>query len=220
MRKIRVLVANRPRLMRDLVLATISEQPDIEVLGELENDSQLASAVAELNPDFVIIALDQADERPAICDYLLVHYPSVKVLAVAPEQDSSVFFWSDIRSAPVVKIVIEERLRVLQVPGVVSLVGFNGKFPALPEPEITALRNGLENNLYAEPHPYLRIGRRVRVVRGPMAGAEGILTRKKDKYRVVISIDVLMRSVAVEVDGPDLELVVSNRLVLNDRLRN
>jgi len=119
-----------------------------------------------------------------------------------------------------VKIVIEERLRVLQVPGVVSLVGFNGKFPALPEPEITALRNGLENNLYAEPHPYLRIGRRVRVVRGPMAGAEGILTRKKDKYRVVISIDVLMRSVAVEVDGPDLELVVSNRLVLNDRLRN
>jgi len=101
MRKIRVLVANRPRLMRDLVLATISEQPDIEVLGELEDDSQLASAVAELNPDFVIIALDHADERPAICDYLLVHYPRVKVLAVAPEQDSSVFFWSDIRSAPV-----------------------------------------------------------------------------------------------------------------------
>ncbi len=101
MRKIRVLVANRPRLMRDLVLATISEQPDIEVLGELEDDSKLASAVAELNPDFVIIALDQADERPAICDYLLVHYPRVKVLAVAPERDSSVFFWSDIRSAPV-----------------------------------------------------------------------------------------------------------------------
>jgi DNA-binding NarL/FixJ family response regulator len=101
MKKIRVLVANRPRLMRDLVLATISEQPDIEVLGELEDDSQLASAVARLNPDFVIIALDQADERPAICDYLLIHYPRVKVLAVAPEQDSSVFFWSDIRSAPV-----------------------------------------------------------------------------------------------------------------------
>ena len=69
--------------------------------GELEDDSKLASAVAELNPDFVIIALDQADERPAICDYLLVHYPRVKVLAVAPERDSSVFFWSDIRSAPV-----------------------------------------------------------------------------------------------------------------------
>jgi transcription antitermination factor NusG len=119
-----------------------------------------------------------------------------------------------------VKIAIENRLPVLQVPGVVSIVGFNGKFPALPEREITALRSGLENNLYAEPHPYLQIGRRVRVIRGPMAGAEGILTRKKDKYRVVISIDVLMRSVAVEVDGSDLEVVGSNRVAIKDRRAN
>jgi DNA-binding NarL/FixJ family response regulator len=101
MPKIRVLVANRPRLMRDLVLATIADQPDIEVLGELEDDSKIAQAVADLQPDIVIIALDRSDERPAICDYLLIHYPRVKVLAVAPEDDSSVFFWSDIRSAAV-----------------------------------------------------------------------------------------------------------------------
>jgi DNA-binding NarL/FixJ family response regulator len=101
MSKIRVLVANRPRLMRDLVLATIADQPDIEVLGELEDDSKIAQAVADLQPDIVIIALDRADERPAICDYLLIHYPRVKVLAVAPEDDNSVFFWSDIRSAAV-----------------------------------------------------------------------------------------------------------------------
>jgi DNA-binding NarL/FixJ family response regulator len=99
MPKIRVLVANRPRLMRDLILATITDQPDIEVLGELEDESKIAQAVAELQPDIVIIALDRADERPAICEYLLVHYPRVKVLAVAPEDDNSVFFWSDIRSA-------------------------------------------------------------------------------------------------------------------------
>lgn len=99
MRKIRVLVANRPRLMRDLVLATISEQPDIEVLGELEDDSKIAQAVAESQPDFVIIALDRPNERPPICDYLLVHHPRVKVLAVAAEQNNSVFFWSDIQSA-------------------------------------------------------------------------------------------------------------------------
>ena len=99
MRKIRVLVANRPRLMRDLVLATISDQPDIEVLGELEDDSKIAQAVAESKPDFVIIALDRPGERPAICDYILVHHPLVRVLAVAPEQDNSVFFWSDIQSA-------------------------------------------------------------------------------------------------------------------------
>jgi|ERR1700746_2451225 DNA-binding NarL/FixJ family response regulator len=101
MAKIRVLVANRPRLMRDLVLATIADQPDIEVLGELEEDSKIAQAVADLQPDIVIIALDRPDERPPICDYLLIHYPRVKVLAVAQEDDTSVFFWSDIRSATV-----------------------------------------------------------------------------------------------------------------------
>jgi chemotaxis response regulator CheB len=73
MRKIRVLVANRPRLMRDVVLATISEQPDIEVLGELEDDSEIAQAVADSQPDFVIIALDKPGERPPVCDYLLLH---------------------------------------------------------------------------------------------------------------------------------------------------
>ncbi|HEX3106208.1 MAG TPA: hypothetical protein VHQ22_17335 [Terriglobales bacterium] len=101
MRKIRVLVANRPRLMRDVVLATISEQPDIEVLGELEDDSEIAQAVADSQPDFVIIALDKPGERPPVCDYLLLHYPSVKVLAVAPEENSTIFFWSDIRSTAI-----------------------------------------------------------------------------------------------------------------------
>ncbi len=99
MPKIRVLVANRPRLMRDLVRATISDQPDIEVLAEIEDDSKLAEIVAELRPDFVIIALDRPDERPAICDYLLAHHPLIKVLAVAPEHDDSVFFWADSSTA-------------------------------------------------------------------------------------------------------------------------
>ena len=101
MPKVRVLVANQPRLMRDLVLATISDQPDIEVVGELEDESKIAQATAELQPDIVIIALDHADERPPICEHLLIHYPRIKVLAVAPEDDQSVFFWSDIRSTAV-----------------------------------------------------------------------------------------------------------------------
>lgn len=101
MEKIRVLVANRPRLMRDLVLATISEQPDIEVLGTVDDESALVAAVKELEPDLIIVALDNPQQRPAICDYLLIHHPLVKVLAVAGDQDDSVFFWSDIRSAAV-----------------------------------------------------------------------------------------------------------------------
>lgn len=104
-----------------------------------------------------------------------------------------------------VRIQARQKLRVLQVPGVVSLVTFNGQLAALPEQEIKALRSGLDHGVYAEPCPYLRVGRRVRVAAGPLAGAEGILIRKKDKCRVVISLDVLMRSVAVEVDGTDLE---------------
>lgn len=98
---------------------------------------------------------------------------------------------------------------MLQVAGIVSLVSFNGQPALLPEQEIDALRKGLENRIYAEPHPYLRVGRRVRVMHGPMAGIEGILSRKKDKSRVVISIDALMRSVAVELEASDLEAISS-----------
>jgi transcription antitermination factor NusG len=106
-----------------------------------------------------------------------------------------------------VRMESTDKIRVLQVSGVVSLVSFNGQIAALPEQEINALRRGLENDVYAEPCPYLRVGRRVRVVRGPMTGAEGILARKKDKCRVVISVDVLQRSVAVEIDATDLEVI-------------
>jgi DNA-binding NarL/FixJ family response regulator len=98
MTKTRVLLANRPRLMRDLVRATISDHADIEVLGEIDDESKIPEVVAELKPDFVIVALDRPDERPAICDYLLAHHPLIKVLAVALEHDNSVFFWSDIHS--------------------------------------------------------------------------------------------------------------------------
>src|SRR6185437_7268059 len=106
-----------------------------------------------------------------------------------------------------VRIEEHNKLQVLKIPGAVNLVTFNGKLAAVPEPEIEALRNALDNQVFAEPCPYLQVGRKVRVVRGPMAGAQGILSRKKDRYRVVISVEVLMRSVALEIDGADLEAV-------------
>jgi DNA-binding NarL/FixJ family response regulator len=92
--KIRVLVANRPRLMRELVLATIADQPDIEIMGEIKDDSELVPIVAESHPDFVIIALDKPEERPAVCNELLGLHPQVKILALAPERNCSVFFWA------------------------------------------------------------------------------------------------------------------------------
>jgi transcription termination/antitermination protein NusG len=103
-----------------------------------------------------------------------------------------------------VHIAAQMKLRVLQLPGVVHLVSSSGQPTPLPNQEIEALRDGLDQQIYAEPHPYLKVGRKVQVKRGPLAGTEGILIRKKDKFRVVISLDVLMRSVAVEVDAADV----------------
>jgi transcription antitermination factor NusG len=104
-----------------------------------------------------------------------------------------------------VHLDLKDRLRVLQVPSVVRFVSFNG-FPApLPDSEIEALSSGLAKGVRAEPHPYLKVGHRVRVKYGPMAGTQGILVRRKDKFRIVLSIDLIMRSVAVEVDEADVE---------------
>jgi chemotaxis response regulator CheB len=99
-RKIRVLVANRPRLMRELVLATIVEQPDIEVVGEIQNESEIPELVDTTRPDFLIIALDQTEGRPELCGFLLGRYPGMKVLAVAAERNSSILYsaFVDIRA--------------------------------------------------------------------------------------------------------------------------
>ncbi len=104
-----------------------------------------------------------------------------------------------------VHIDLEDRLPVLQVPSVVNLVGFRGFPAALDDQEIEVLRKGLANGRVAEPCPYLQAGREVRVRGGPLAGFTGIVVRKKDKFRVVLSIDLIQRSVAVEVDACDLE---------------
>ncbi len=103
-----------------------------------------------------------------------------------------------------VQLPAEDRLRVLQVPGVVRFVSFGGRPAPVENAHIESLRSSIVNGVRAEPHPYLKIGRRVRVKHGPLAGTEGILVRKKDKLRVVISVDLIMRSVAVEIEAADL----------------
>jgi transcription antitermination factor NusG len=104
-----------------------------------------------------------------------------------------------------VQIDLKDRLRVLQLPSVVRFVSFNGQPAPLGDNEIEVLSKGLASGIRAEPHPYLKVGNRVRVVSGPLEGAEGILVRRKDKFRVVLSIDIIMRSVAVEVDEADIQ---------------
>jgi transcription antitermination factor NusG len=108
-----------------------------------------------------------------------------------------------------VRIAFQDRLQVQKLRGVLQIVSFNGKPALVPENEIEALRNGLARNAELEPHPYLKVGRRVRVRSGPMAGVDGILVRRKEKFRVVLSVDLIMQSVALEVDGADVDPVTS-----------
>jgi hypothetical protein len=100
---IRVVVANRPRLMRELVLAAIAEQPDIQILAEIQEQSNISRIVDETHPDFLIIALDDSNERPVICDALLRRCPEMKILALAPGRNSCMFYWGsfEIYSSPV-----------------------------------------------------------------------------------------------------------------------
>jgi transcription antitermination factor NusG len=107
-----------------------------------------------------------------------------------------------------VHIDLKDRLRILQLPSVVRFVSFNGQPAALQDTEIEVLSKGLASGIRAEPHPYLKAGQRVHVRSGPLAGADGILVRRKDKFRVVLSIDLIMRSVAVEVDEADIEPIL------------
>jgi transcription antitermination factor NusG len=106
-----------------------------------------------------------------------------------------------------VHLALRDRLQVLQTPSVVRIVGFGGSAAALPDQEIEALRQGLTNELRIEPHPYLKVGQRMRVRTGSLQGLEGILVRKKNVSRFVISLDLIMRSVAVEIDASELEPV-------------
>jgi transcription antitermination factor NusG len=108
-----------------------------------------------------------------------------------------------------VRIDRTERVRVLEVPGVLTFVGGTGGKPAaLPDEEIDALRSGLSLRR-AEPHSLLTIGQRARIRSGALAGMEGVVVRQKGSLRVVLTVDLIMQSVAVEVDGTELEALDS-----------
>jgi chemotaxis response regulator CheB len=86
--------------MRELVLATIADQPDIEVVGVLEDEDAIAETVERAHPDFLIIGLDRSEERPKICDGLLDRFPHMRILAMAAERNSTICYWAylEIRS--------------------------------------------------------------------------------------------------------------------------
>jgi transcription antitermination factor NusG len=103
-----------------------------------------------------------------------------------------------------VRLESAERSKVLQVPGVNYIVSNHGIPTPLPHVEIEALRSALRGGVVAQPYPYLKIGTRVVIRKGPLEGVVGVLQRWRGQYRVVISVDLIMQSVAVEVDVSDV----------------
>jgi transcription termination/antitermination protein NusG len=103
------------------------------------------------------------------------------------------------------RFALADRLPVLKVPGVVRLVGFSRMPAAIEDDQVESLRQALADGVNAEPHPYLTEGRHVRITAGPLVGREGIMVRRHGTARVVLSIDLIQRSVLVDVNAESLE---------------
>ncbi|MGB9105493.1 MAG: UpxY family transcription antiterminator [Terriglobales bacterium] len=106
-----------------------------------------------------------------------------------------------------VHIARGERVRVLEVAGVISIVGKGHEPAPLADFELESLRTGLRQRA-AVPHPFLHVGEKARIRCGPLQGMEGIVAREKNsshKMRVILTLDIIMKSVAVEVSGEELE---------------
>jgi transcription antitermination factor NusG len=104
---------------------------------------------------------------------------------------------------------INRRLQVVTTPGVHMILTHGEKFAVIPEDEIQAIRRTVEGSYRVEPHPYLKVGERVRVIRGSLEGVEGVLLRKKNMCRLVLSVAMVAQSVAVEIDAADVEPVIA-----------
>ena len=106
-----------------------------------------------------------------------------------------------------VRGALERRLPILTTPGVHMIISRGESVATIPEEEIESIRRTIDGKFRVEPHPFLRCGERVRVMRGSLAGVEGILTRKKNLCRLVLSVEMLTQAVAVEIDAHDVEPV-------------
>ena len=98
-----------------------------------------------------------------------------------------------------------ERVRVLEVPGALAVVGGSGREPIpMPDEAIESLRTGLHLRA-VEPHALVTVGQRARIRSGALAGLEGIVVRKKNSLRMILTLEYIQRSIAVEVSAEDLE---------------
>ena len=138
------------------------------------------------------------------------HSLAYKGFEVFLPQYTSVRQWSDRTkklSAPLFPCYLflrgglEQQLSILTAPGVQGFVGFAGVPAIIPDVEIEAVRRTIARCLHVEPYPFLKCGDWVRVKCGPLEGIEGILVRNKSQLRLVLSVQIVQKSAAVEVDA-------------------
>lgn len=104
---------------------------------------------------------------------------------------------------------LNRRLQVVSTPGIHMILSRGERIAIIPEAEIQAIQRAVEGPFRVEPHPFLKCGELVRVIRGSLEGVEGVLVRKKNLYRLVLSVDMMAQSVAVEIDATDVEPVMT-----------
>ena len=90
----RILVANTPKLMREVILATLAGQPGIEIVGEVSEEADILDQVRAKLPDLLVVALDENEQRPAICDRVLRVHTDLRIIAVASRKDRTLYFWA------------------------------------------------------------------------------------------------------------------------------
>jgi transcription antitermination factor NusG len=115
---------------------------------------------------------------------------------------------------------LDRMLILVTTPGIHWLVSWGGRPADIPLQEIEAVRRLVESSLQVEPHPFLKCGDRVRIKSGPLEGIEGILVRKTRGFRLVLSVEMLSKSAAVEVDVSMVERLPTVEPILVEKERN
>ena len=93
MDKVRILIANQPRMMREAVRTALSRHDDLEIVGEIEDEREILSAIDRSKAHCLVVAQEEFGKRPPICDIVFEKYPHMKILAVAEGSDDSAFYW-------------------------------------------------------------------------------------------------------------------------------
>ena len=96
------------------------------------------------------------------------------------------------------------RHRVVNIPGAVRFVSFEGRPSIVPEGQIDGVRRFLESHLSIDPYPYIKVGRRVEIIAGPLKGVQGRLVQKKGRFRFVLQVDLIRQAISVEIDASDV----------------